>query len=263
MHIPLFLWCLFGLAYISFNQKDTGGKIAFIGYNGEFIVMTGLILIAGIAFTGITIGLFRVIKMDIHLFYRDYVAVFGGVAIPVVSAFLLRLYPNITSKIAPVIARVFTPLVLVMLTIYLITMIFSQSKILEDRNILIVFNIMLIAVMAIIVFSVAELDKSKVKDSNVLILFLLAVLAIAVNLIALTAIISRLSAGFTPNRTVVTVSNILILVNLVLIAKNLYHSYFKASSLDAVEETVAKYLTIYFFWTAIVIFALPIVFGFK
>jgi len=43
----------------------------------------------------------------------------------------------------------------------------------------------------------------------------------------------------------------------------LYHSYFKAASLEAVESTVAKYLTVYFAWTIFVIFILPLVFEFK
>lgn len=263
IHTPLLLWCLFGLTYISFDYKNTIKRIEFIRFNGELLVMTGLILIAGGILAAITLSLFSVIKMDIENFYIEYVAVFGAVAAPIVAYYLTRLYPNITSKIAPVIAKVFTPLVLITLAVYLISLIFSKSKILEDRDLLIVFNIMLLAVMAIIVFSVSELDKSKDKNINVLILFLLAVLAIIINSIALTAIITRVTYGLTPNRMVVLVSNILIFINLIFIAKSLYQSYFKSHHLKSVESTVAKYLTIYAIWTIIVIFVLPFVFGFK
>ena len=261
IHVPLFLWCLFGLSFISFDYKNTVKRIEFIRFNGEFLIMTGLILIAGGLLTGITIGLFSVINMNIENFYLEYIAVFGGVAAPIISFYLIRLYPNITNKITPVIARVFTPLVLITLVIYLISMIFSTSNILEDRDLLLLFNVMLLAVLAIIVFSISELDKSKEKNVNVFILFLLATLAIVINSIALIAIISRITNGLTPNRTVVLVSNILIFINLILIAKNLYKSYFKNKQLDSVEQTVAKYLTIYAVWTIIVIFILPFVFG--
>lgn len=263
IHAPLFLWCVFGLSFISFDYKNTVKRIEFIRFNGEFLIMTGLIFIAGGLLTGITIGLFSVINMNIENFYLENIAVFGGVAAPIISFYLIRLYPNITNKIAPVIARVFTPLVLITLVVYLVSMIFSSSNILEDRDLLILFNVMLIAVLAIIVFSVSELDKSKVKNSNVFILLLLATLAIVINSIALVAIISRVSNGLTPNRLVVLVSNILIFVNLILIAKNLYQSYFKAKQLDSVEESVAKYLTIYAVWTIVVIFILPFLFGLK
>lgn len=263
IHSPLLLWCIWGITYSSFHYKDTSMKIKFIRYNGEFIVMTGLILIAGGILTAMSLGLFSVIKIDILKFYQQYIVLVGLVSVPIVSSYLLRLYPDITSKIAPVIARVFTPLVLISLVVYLISMIFSSTKIQEDRNLLLIFNIMLIAVMAIIVFSIAEMERNNKKDFNVFVLFLLAVLAIVVNAIALFAIISRLSAGFTPNRTVVMGSNILIFVNLILIAKCLYLSYFKAASLEDVGNTVSKYLTVYFGWTIFVIFLLPMVFRYK
>jgi hypothetical protein len=263
IHAPLFLWCIFGLSFVSFDYKNTAKRIEFIRFNGELLIMTGLILIAGGLLTVITLGLFTAIKMNIRKFYIDYVGIIGGVASPIVSYYLIRLYPKITSRIAPVIARVFTPLVLITLVLYLISLIFSDGKILEDRDLLMVFNFMLLAVMAIIVFSVSELDKSKERNINVLILFALAVLALITNSIALVAIITRVANGLTPNRTVVLVSNILIFVNLILIAKNLFLSYLKSNQLDSVENTVAKYLTIYFVWTIIVIFVLPFVFWFK
>jgi ABC-type polysaccharide transport system permease subunit len=84
-----------------------------------------------------------------------------------------------------------------------------------------------------------------------------------INTIALTAIITRVYNGLTPNRTVVLVSNLLIFVNLILIAKSLFQSYFKAKQLDSVESTVAKYLPVYLAWTIIVIFVLPFLFGMK
>ena len=263
IHIPLFLWCLFGLSFTSFDYKNTEKRIEFIRFNGELLTMTGLILIAGGLLAGITLRLFSVIEMDIKTFYFQYVVVIGGVAAPIVSSYLIRLYPNLTNKIAPVIARVFTPLVLITLAVYLVSLIFSKSKILEDRDLLLLFNVMLLAVMAIIVFSVSAIDKSKEKNLNVFILLLLACLAIVINSIALIAIISRVTSGLTPNRTVVLVSNILIFVNLILIAKSLYESYFKNKQLKSVEQTVARYLTIYFFWTICVIFILPFVFGLK
>ncbi len=263
IHSPLFLWCLFGLTYVSFDYKNIAKRIAFIRFNGELLIMTGLLLIAGVLLTAITLGLFSAIKMNIEEFYINYVVIVGAVAAPIVAYYLIQVYPSITSKIAPVIARVFTPLVLITLMVYLVSLVFSESKILKDRDLLILFNVMLLAVMAIIVFSISELDKSKNRNINTLILFSLALLAIVINTIALTAIITRVYNGLTPNRTVVLVSNLLIFVNLILIAKSLFQSYFKAKQLDSVESTVAKYLPVYLAWTVIVIFVLPFLFGMK
>jgi hypothetical protein len=263
IHAPLLLWCLYGFTFVSFDRKNIAGRIDFIRFNGELLIFSGLLIIAGIVLSGITIGLFKAIKIDIDEFYFDNIAVFGLVAAPIVSSYLIHLYPNITNKIAPVIARVFTPLVLITLVIYLVSMILSGTRIFADREILILFNIMLLGVMAIIVFSIAELDKKGKKNINVLILLLLAMVAIMINIIALIAIISRFADGITPNRTVVLTSNILIFINLIIIAKNLFMSYFKDNDLTAVEHNLAKYLPIYAAYIVIVIFIFPILFGFK
>ncbi|NDK18548.1 MAG: DUF4153 domain-containing protein [Zetaproteobacteria bacterium] len=203
IHIPFLMWCLFGISFVSFDYKNTLKKITFIRFNGEFLIMTGLILIAGGLLTAITIGLFSAIKMNIEKFYIEYVVLIGSAASPIISSYLIQLYPNITSKIAPVIARVFTPLVLITLVVYLISLIFSESKILEDRDLLILFNVMLLAVMAMIVFSISELNKLRAKNFNIIILCALAILAIVINTIALIAILTRVTNGLTPNRTVV------------------------------------------------------------
>lgn len=263
IHVPLFLWCLFGLAYISFDFNNVMKKIGFIRFNGEFLILTGLILLAGGLLSAVTIGLFSVIGNDIAEFYMQNIAVFGGVAAPVVSFYLIKTYPNLTNKIAPVIARVFTPLVLITLVVYLVSLAFLGSRILEDRELLILFNVMLLAVMAIIVFSITELDKTRTRNANVLVLFILAIVTILINSIALIAIITRVAEGFTPNRTVVLVTNVLIFINLILITKDLYKAYLQPASIDRVEKTVARYLTVYFVWTLVAIFVMPFVFGFE
>ncbi|MCX6226652.1 MAG: DUF4153 domain-containing protein [Bacteroidia bacterium] len=263
LHVPLLLWCFFGLTYVQFNYRNAGERMDFIRFNGELIIMTGLILLAGGLLTVITLGMFSVIKMDISKFYTEFIAIPGGVVAPIVSYFLIRSYPNITSKIGPVIARVFTPVVLITLAVYLISLIFSNSRILENRELLIIFNVMLLAVLAIIVFSISEIDKEKSRNKNILILFLLSVLAIVINSIALVAIISRVFDGLTPNRTVILITNVLVFFNLILIAGNLFRSYFKGVPLENIEKTVANYLTVYAGWTVIAVFILPLVFGFR
>lgn len=263
VHSPLFLWCIFGLAFISFQFRNISKRISYIRFNGEYIIMAGLILIAGGLFTAITIELFRAINIDIREFYSENILTFGAVAAPMVAFYLIKIYPDLTSKITPVIARIFTPIVLITLIIYLTSFIFSSGSLIEDRNILIIFNVMLIAVLALTIFSITELDKSKQRDVNVLMLLALAVAALIIDSFALTAIINRLMLGITPNRVIVFGSNVLIFVNLIFIAKNLLLSYFKNASSENVEAITAEFLTYYMLWTLFVIFILPFVFKFQ
>ena len=263
IHIPLFLWCWFGAAYISYDLKDARKRIEFIRFNGELLTMTGLLLITGGILTVITIGLFSAIGANIEKTYFDYIVIPGGTISPILASYLIKLYPDITRRIVPVIARVFTPIVLVTLVIYLVSLTFSGIKILEDRNLLVLFNIMLVAVLTIIVFSITELDKTRNRNINVLILLVLAIVTLLINAVALTAIITRLTYGLTPNRTVVLITNVLVFINLILITKDLFRSYTDAEKLGAVERTVAKYLAVYFLWTVFALFILPAIFGFN
>ena len=263
LHVPLLLWCFFGLTYMQFDHRNMTGRMGFIRFSGELIIMTGLILLAGGVLTVVTIGLFNVIGMDIMEFYTDFIAIPGGVAAPVIAHYLIRTYPGITSKIAPVIARVFTPVVLVTLIVYLVSIRFSKSSLPEDRELLIVFNVMLLGVLALIIFSISEISKDKAGRNNLLVLFFLSVMAIIINSIALAVIISRVSEGLTPNRTVVLITNILVFINLILIAIKLFRSRFRGAPTEIIEKSVAGYLTVYAVWTVIAVFIFPLLFGFR
>jgi len=134
----------------------------------------------------------------------------------------------------------------------------------NDRDFLLIFNIMLIGVMAIIVFSVSETSLIRRQKFNELVLFILSIVTIIINLVALSAIFYRLGEfGFTPNRMAVLGSNILIFINLILITIDLCKINFKQSELESVELTISKYLPVYIIWTSFVVFILPFIFGMK
>jgi hypothetical protein len=87
---------------------------------------------------------------------------------------------------------------------------------------------------------------------------------VIIDLIALSAIFYRLGTyGITPNRLAVLGSNMLILVNLVLIVIDLYKVNFKKSLIREVELTIAKYLPVYLVWIIIVVFGFPVIFGMR
>ncbi len=263
LHVPLMLWCFFGLTYVRFDWRSLSGRMDLIRFTGELVIMAGLILLAGGVLTGITMGLFDVIGMDIELFYFDFIAIPGAAAVLVIAYYLIRTYPGITSKIAPVIARIFTPVVLVTLVVYLVSLLFSTNSILENRELLIIFNVMLLGVLALILFSVSGINKATTSKNTLLALFLLSVVAIVINSIALVAIISRITDGLTPNRTVVLATNVLVFINLILIAVRLLRAGFTGAPVELVEKSVARYLPVYAGWTVIAIFILPVVFGFR
>jgi len=162
-----------------------------------------------------------------------------------------------------VIAKIFSPLVLVMLVIYLVAMVFARKDPYNDREFLLIFNLLLIGVLAIIFFSVAESKETK-SQWEIWVLFLLSTVTILVNGIALSAIIFRISEwGITPNRVAVLGGNVLILINLLLVAAKFFKVLSKRSDVTGVGETISFYLPIYTLWTIVVVFLFPLIFGFK
>jgi hypothetical protein len=264
IHLPLLLWVVLGAVFVGKNLSDYNKRLDYLRYNGDLIVMTTLILIAGGIMTGLTIGLFSLIGFQIEQFYFEYVVIFGLAAAPIVGTYLTQTNPQLVNKVSPVIAKIFSPLVLVMLVIYLIAIFYSGKDPYNDREFLIIFNLLLIGVMAIIFFSVAESSKTNGNTTATWVLFLLSAVTIVVNGIALSAILFRIAEwGITPNRLAVMGSNLLMLLNLLLITILLFRSLTKKADIAAVGRTIALFLPIYCVWAMSVIFLFPLLFDFK
>jgi hypothetical protein len=263
IHAPVFMWFLFGLAFLGFRWKEQHNMSAFIRYNGELAIMTGLLLIALFILSAMSISLFDLIGMKISRFYMENIAIVCIAVSPLVAALLIDLYPEITSRITPVIARIFAPLVLASSVIYLISIAIAGISILKNREFLLIFNVLLLGVMAIIVFSVSEQEKSADRTFHSIVLFLLTITTLLIDIFALYAIITRLSDGITPNRTVVLISNLLILLNLILILPGLFRAGFRGESHEKVEKIIYRYLPVYFLYSFITIFIFPFIFGWK
>lgn len=263
IHLLLFLWTLLGIAFV--GKKDSSDlRLGFLKYNGDLVVMTTLILIAGGIMTGITIGLFSLLGLNIEEFYFKNIVVFGLPAAPIIGTYLTRTNPQLVGKVSPVIAKIFSPLVLVMLVIYLVAMVYSGKDPYNDREFLLIFNALLVGVMAIIFFSVAETAKSEKSRWEIWVLRLLSAVTIIVNGIALSAIVFRISEwGITPNRLAVLGGNVLILGNLLLVTVQLFRAGFNKNELSGVGKAIASYLPVYMAWVAIVTFLFPFIFGFK
>jgi hypothetical protein len=264
IHLLLFLWCLLGITFTRQMSSNIEHRLAFLKYNGDLVVITTLICIAGGITTALTIGLFSLIGYDIEEFYFQHIVVFGLPAAPVIGTFLTQTNPHLVGKVSPVIAKMFSPIALVMLVIYLVAMAFSDNDPYNDRDFLLIFNALLIGVMALIFFSIAESSWHAKSRVEVWTLFLLSVVTIVVNSIALSAIVFRISTwGITPNRSAVLGGNMIILIHLLMVAVQLYRSISKKSDLSMVGRITARYLPVYFLWFICVTFVFPFLFGFE
>jgi hypothetical protein len=258
------LWAILGFSYVGDNIGSYQKRLDFLRYNGDLAIMAGLLLIAGAMLAAMTIGLFGLIGFKIEKFYADYIVICGGAALPIVTTYITQTNPQLVNKVSPVIAKLFSPLVLVTLVAYLISILFSGKDPYNDRDFLMVFNFLLIGVMAIILFSVAATSKKNEDRIGSFILFALSIVTVVVNGIALSAIVFRISTwGITPNRLAVLGGNILMLSNLLIVTFRLFRNITKKADAIGVGNSISMFIPVYILWTIIVSFIFPLIFHFK
>ena len=264
LHLPVFLWTTFSLLFFGKNITSHKERLSFIKYNGDLVVISGLILLGGGIFSGITVGLFELINIDIEEFYFRYIVITGLASLPIIGTHIINKNPNIVDKISPFIAKLFSPIVLITLSIYIGSIIFFGSNIYNNREFLLLFNIVLIGVMALIFFSITEGLSTTMSKIEISILFMLSLVTILVNGIALSAILIRIMEwGITPNRTAVLGSNILILTNLIVVSSKLYYTLMYDSKPMKVGISIVVFMSIYYLWSLFVTFLFPLIFNFN
>ncbi len=264
LYTPLWLWSLLGFAFSGGRLNRPASLLTFLRYNGDIAVMAALLLLAGGLTTALTINLFRLIGWDITKFYVNYVVVCGLAMLPIVATFLTQLQPTLVGRISPIIARIFTPIALVILLIYLVATITAGKDPYHDREFLILFNALLIGVMALIFFSLASTDSIRPNRGQLLILLLLSIVTVSINGIALSAILFRISEwGITPNRMAVLGTNVLILGHLLLVSIRLWQTIARPTDLSPINRAITIFLPVYGAWSAFVAFGFPLLFGFR
>lgn len=261
MHVPIFLWIFVGFLYVG-GLNPAGPKgIEFLRFHGDLLVMVAVIALAGGLFTALTINLFHLINLDIEKYYFQYGVLSLLPSVPVIAAFLVQKNPQLVSKISPLIARIFTPLVFLTLLIFLGATFFSEKDLFNDREYLLVFNGVLVGVMALLLFSLSEITKKSVSPFYQYLLVGLAALALLDNGLALSAIVFRLvEFGITPNRLAVLGSNLLMMGHVGWVTKNLIGFVRAQQDIRSVENGMTFFLPYYGAWAALVAFVFPLVF---
>ena len=264
IHLPLFLWGILGLVFSGSDTKNLSKRLTYLQYNGETIIVGGILILAGGLLTGITIGLFELIGLNIIDVYFQYIAIYGLAAAPLLATLITQSNPELVNKVPPIVAKIFSPLVLIMLSCYLVAIAYAGKNPYSDRDFLLLFNLLLLGVMALIFFSVVESVGEKKVSLMTWVLASLSLITLLVNGIALSAIAFRISEwGITPNRLAVLGVNLVMLVHLVMVSWKLIQTVRGKSKLEEVGLTLVRHLPIYLIWTAIVIFLFPVLFGFK
>ncbi|MFK2793697.1 DUF4153 domain-containing protein [Bacillus cereus] len=262
LHLPIFLWVLVGLAFTGNEYLKGSTRLAYIKFNLEYCLLYGSMAVSGMILAVFTMRLFSFVDLDIGEFYFSNVVLFGAAALAIVAAYLVSMNLKFAKNITPYISKIFSPLVLITLLIYLITVIWVGKNPFLDRNFLMAFNGILLVVLAVTIFSIVESDSDEKKNISDYINFSLIVLALIIDTVALSAIVFRLSSyGITPNRLAVLGVNVVIWANLIWIMFAYMRFLQNKSGPKATQDAVTKYLPIYGLWAAFVIYTFPIIFN--
>ena len=262
LHLPFLLWIITGYIFIGAKFSNSSASIHYLQHNGNWLVLSALMVITAFLFTALSVALFNLIGIDLASIYENYLLIWVLAALPIISTYFVFNNPQLVNRISPLIAALLTPVVVLTLFIFLISLAFSSKSIYTDRNFLLTFNIMLVAIMAIIFFS---LTSTKRHHRSVLhfLQTILALLAFVANAIALSAIVFRLADFvFTPNRMAILGANLLIFIHLAIISYQLVLSLRNNNTLLAVEASIIRWFPVYAIWTAIVVFLFPLFFHF-
>lgn len=262
VHLGLVLAGITGVAWLGTNLSNLQQRIEMVKFGANLIIITGLLTLAFGLMTAITFGLYEAIGLDIERVFSTVILPTIGPSIPLISSFILFHNPKIINQISGIIAKLFTPLACLVLLIFIWSYWTGNQDAFENREALLIFNVLLIAVLVLIFFSVINIQDRNNHSTAIMILILNA-LALVVNMIALSGIVYRLNTyGITPNRMAILGSNILILTTLGFTLISLLKVIAKKKNIVYVGLVMVKFLPIYLAWFAIVAITWPLFFGF-
>jgi hypothetical protein len=215
IHIPLLCWLALGISVLGL-RSSTGDRFAFLVKSIEVMITAGLYLTAGIIFGGITVGMFAALSVELPDIWLRLIVAGGAGLLPVLA--VATVYdPSVPpseqdfdqglSKFVATMMRLLLPLTLGILAIYILVIPFNFLAPYGSRDVLIVYNVMLFAILGLLLGAtpirgdVLSLGLQKWLRTAII---AVAILAEFVSIYALSATVFRtLEGNLTPNRLTV------------------------------------------------------------
>ncbi|MBG0790390.1 MAG: hypothetical protein H0S80_07835 [Desulfovibrionaceae bacterium] len=256
---PFVLWSAYGVARVGDDLGNLPRRVEYLQFFGEFILVSIILTFCGGVLVLLSVLLLRLLELK-SAFAFEYLAVFGGAAVPVVAAWATDRY-SAAGRLAPLVAQLFAPLLLIVVVAYMAAAAVNAGTLFTNRNELLTYNVLLLCVLGVAVFSLTGMrgERSSLTARRI-ILWLLA-LTTVLDLVGVAAIGWRVwSFGITANRLAVLGSNLAIFGNLLVMARRYFHHLYRGEDLAVAEASLARYLPVYTAWTMAVFFLFPFIF---
>jgi hypothetical protein len=271
LHLALLAWAGVGVALVGLAY-DSHNRFAFLIKSLEVFIVGGIYLIAGMVFGGITLGMFQALSVELPEILMRLIAVGGAGLIPIIA--VVTIYDPLAepkdqdftqglSKFIGTTMSLLLPLTLGVLLVYLFVIPFNFFQPFKNRDVLIIYNAMLFAIMGLLV-GATPIDLGEISPrlgsalrSGII---AVAILATLVSLYALSAILYRTATdAVTINRLTMIGWNIINIALLVMIVFRLLRS----STLPWNERIKAVFslgAVAYVSWALLVILVMPFIF---
>jgi len=268
LHLGLMAWAAVGIVALA-RRGDEKNRFAFLRKSLEAFVVAGLLAIVGGLLTLITDGLFDALGIQLPDAVQRLFIAGGGGLIAVVAVALVydpaaapseQATDEGLTRLVALLMRLVLPLAVGVLLVYLAFIPSHWREPFENRDVLMIFNAMLFAVIALLVGAtpvhgaeLGERGQTWLRRGVIA----LAVLALLVSLYALAAILYRTAIGrITPNRLIFIgwdlVNSAILAALLVLQARS-----GRTRWLAAMHRTFAAGAVLYLLWSVAGLLALP------
>jgi hypothetical protein len=271
IHLPIVAWSAVGLSLVAWRSGHPN-RFAFLLKSLE-VFATGAIFGGAVGlFAVITSGLFQALGITLSEAVIRLVIVGGAGAVPVLA--VAAAYDPLLSplqqrverglgKLIPTVMWLLLPLTLVVGAIYLLAIPFNFMGPFRSRELLIVYNAMLFAVLALLVGATPSREEDLPPRYGPWLrrgILALAAMAVVVSVYALSAVVYRTWLdGWTPNRITIIGWNV---VNIGILAVMLYRLLKQKAEnwIGAVHAAIGQGALAYIVWTALLVVGLALLF---
>lgn len=262
LHLPVLLWLVIGLARTGNRWRLSGPRMEYVRFTGEWITYGALIALAGAVFSALTVGAFVALDIDTR-WMTEWVMVAGAAGAVVVTAWLVEFWAGAVSKLASMLAYIFTPLFASMLVVFLVTVPATGRSIEGEREALILFNVLLGFVVGLLLFYGAARRPSNRPGFFDGAATVLAAAGLLTGVLTLAAVIGRIADfGWSPNRAAIAGINAIFLANLAGSVWLYVALWRRRRPFDDLVRWQTAHFSIYAAWAAVVVIAFPPIFSF-
>lgn len=267
LHVPLLAWMGVGL-YLVGSSKDERARFAFLAKSFEVFFVAAIFSGAAGAFSGMTMGLFAALGIQLADPIMRLLSVGVVGAVPLLAVALVydpcltplqQRFEQGMGKVISTLMRLLLPLTLLVLVIYLGVIPFNFMAPFKSRDLLIVYNAMLFAVMALLIGAtpVHEEDFPKYAKALRTGILLLSILATLVSVYALSATLCRtLQGALTPNRLTIIGWNCVNIMILLLVIIRLVRDNTQRW-MASVQSALGSGVWAYILWGTFLVIGIP------